>query len=384
MFYMFISNFTLVSIIQTLYFKTCGYSFYQIGILLSFLQIGKWIFEIPTGIIADKYGKKRSVICSCLCIVLSYILCLLTKNYYVFILSMIVFAIGYTFESGALISLFVETCEKYDYSNKLAKLDSINRIFFYIAYGVSSVVAGFVAAISYELVYVINIVILIIGLIVLLPVKEEKNSEAHSEMSSKKMVNDLSFLKKNQVLKYLYAVEISISLAMIPISAYYTNYLVDTMQLEISSVGVIIFIQFIFSSLIGMFVTRKETMLNAERIVISSPFLLLVAFLGFFTFDNRFLALLSYFIGLTIFCCYAPFRYKKEQKQYQNDNRATLLSIKSLFLALFASVTQPVIGYGMDVVGMKAMFMVFMLISLGSLVIVNVNNYNHLKQGTSE
>lgn len=198
------------------------------------------------------------------------------------------------------------------------------------------------------------------------------------------MLNDLSFLKKNQVLKYLYAVEISISLAMIPISAYYTNYLVDTMQLEISSVGVIIFIQFIFSSIIGMFVTRKETMLNAERIVISSPFLLLVAFLGFFTFDNRFLALLSYFIGLTIFCCYAPFRYKKEQKQYQNDNRATLLSIKSLFLALFASVTQPVIGYGMDVVGMKAMFMVFMLISLGSLVIVNVNNYNHLKQGTSE
>ena len=60
-FYVVFMNLSIVSMVMNLYFKHLGFSFTQIGILFSFLQIGKMVFEIPTGFIADRYGNRSSL-----------------------------------------------------------------------------------------------------------------------------------------------------------------------------------------------------------------------------------------------------------------------------------------------------------------------------------
>ena len=63
-FYVVFMNLSMVSMVMNLYFKYLGFSFTQIGILFSFLQIGKMVFEIPTGFIADRYGNRSSLLLS--------------------------------------------------------------------------------------------------------------------------------------------------------------------------------------------------------------------------------------------------------------------------------------------------------------------------------
>jgi MFS family permease len=44
-----------------LYFLDIGFSFFQIALISSIRSAISLIFEIPTGVIADKYGRKKSV-----------------------------------------------------------------------------------------------------------------------------------------------------------------------------------------------------------------------------------------------------------------------------------------------------------------------------------
>ena len=85
----FFINLTFVETIQSIYFQYRGYSFSSISILLAILQISQFIFEIPTGYIADRFGKKISVICAQLLIMTGYIITVSTNTYYVLIIVMI-------------------------------------------------------------------------------------------------------------------------------------------------------------------------------------------------------------------------------------------------------------------------------------------------------
>lgn len=57
----FLFSFNMVGVIQNIFFEKNGLSLASIGIVLSAFQVSKLLFEIPTGVIADRYGKKSSV-----------------------------------------------------------------------------------------------------------------------------------------------------------------------------------------------------------------------------------------------------------------------------------------------------------------------------------
>lgn len=53
-----LTNLCFVSNIMNIYFEHIGFSFTQIGVLFGLLQFSKFVFEIPTGFFADKYGRQ--------------------------------------------------------------------------------------------------------------------------------------------------------------------------------------------------------------------------------------------------------------------------------------------------------------------------------------
>jgi MFS family permease len=94
----------------TLYFVNLGIPYASIAIIMAMVPIASILFEIPTGAIADIYGRKVSVFISYLLTGLAYVGILLSgKN--VLLLSVLYFIVGiaFTFESGALESWFVDT-----------------------------------------------------------------------------------------------------------------------------------------------------------------------------------------------------------------------------------------------------------------------------------
>lgn len=77
-----------------------GLSLLQVGVLYSIREIIIYIFEIPSGVIADRYGKKTELVFCFLFYIGSFVLFFLANQYYLFIIGMVLFGLGEAFRSG--------------------------------------------------------------------------------------------------------------------------------------------------------------------------------------------------------------------------------------------------------------------------------------------
>ena len=196
--YTLFSSISFISLYTNLYLQENFYfTISQIGIALMIYQATKFIFEIPTGVIADKYSKKLSVIIGNLLIIASYGMLILNKGYVVYI-SFFLKGLGYTFISGSFEALFVNSLD----SKFLVKINSLSRIFFYLGIGISSILGGIIIGIfSFNVIIILDVLIIFVVFIISLLIKEENIDNSHNE---KYLLSSLKLIFKEKFLKYFY------------------------------------------------------------------------------------------------------------------------------------------------------------------------------------
>lgn len=85
---------------------------YTMAVLLDLPTfIMQFIFELPSGFFADKFGLKKSVLIGILALSLAPLVYCLTTNYTLLFFTSILYGIGYAFISGALEALSIEIFE---------------------------------------------------------------------------------------------------------------------------------------------------------------------------------------------------------------------------------------------------------------------------------
>lgn len=72
MIFVFVSSFELLSQFLSSFLTYLKFDLITISILYLIFQISKFVFEVPTGYIADKYGRKISAVLGMLLLLISY------------------------------------------------------------------------------------------------------------------------------------------------------------------------------------------------------------------------------------------------------------------------------------------------------------------------
>lgn len=94
--------FALAYTLQGLYFVTvAGLDPLQLLLIGAALEGAAFLLEVPTGVVADVYSRRRSVILGCLCLGAAMALVAAFPVFWALLLTQIVSAAGYTFLSGA-------------------------------------------------------------------------------------------------------------------------------------------------------------------------------------------------------------------------------------------------------------------------------------------
>ena len=75
-------------------------SFFQIGLLIGFREACINVFEIPSGAVADLYGRRRSMIFSFLAYIASFLAFAFSDSFATLLLAMFAFAVGDSFRTG--------------------------------------------------------------------------------------------------------------------------------------------------------------------------------------------------------------------------------------------------------------------------------------------
>jgi len=106
--YGFLKNLRLFEPFIILLFREDGLSFLQIGLLYSIRDIATNILEIPSGIYADAFGRRKSMLFSFSAYIISFIVFYLFSGFYPFAVAMVLFAIGEAFRTGTHKALILE------------------------------------------------------------------------------------------------------------------------------------------------------------------------------------------------------------------------------------------------------------------------------------
>lgn len=111
--YAFFKDFAFFSAVLVPFFTQWGgISLLQVQLLQSWFSFWVFILEVPTGAVADKIGRKHAIALGSLIVSLAVILYGSIPRYEVFLLSELLFALGYAFASGADEALLYDTLKE--------------------------------------------------------------------------------------------------------------------------------------------------------------------------------------------------------------------------------------------------------------------------------
>ena len=169
----FLTNLSPLSFIYALFLKQQNMSLTQIGFIISVYQISKLIFEVPSGVFSDKYGRKTCAYIGQVSLIVFLISTLITRSYNSFLLISIIRGISFAFLSGTADCIFSESILKC-FPDKMDYYMGIDKILFYCSIGLSSIIGGFLARYSYATVFYFDIAIQIICFIFIFIFKETR------------------------------------------------------------------------------------------------------------------------------------------------------------------------------------------------------------------
>lgn len=106
--YGFLKNLRFFEPFIILIFRDNGLTFLQIGILYSIRDLSNNILEIPTGVFADAFGRRKAMILAFSAYILSFLFFFFFVDFYVYIFAMILFGLGEAFRSGTHKALILE------------------------------------------------------------------------------------------------------------------------------------------------------------------------------------------------------------------------------------------------------------------------------------
>lgn len=98
--YGFLKNLRFFEAFLFLFLRDKGLSFTDIGLLLAFKEVLVNLFNIPTGAIADLYGRKKSLIFALLAYVISFVIFSYSSSLLLLYAAMFLFGVGESFRSG--------------------------------------------------------------------------------------------------------------------------------------------------------------------------------------------------------------------------------------------------------------------------------------------
>jgi len=100
---------SLIIATNIIFFKERGLDLFEINIVALVAVLTTLCFEIPTGAIADVYGRKISFVCSCFIVSLGLLVYAFSNSLFIFMVATSIAAVGYTLESGAFKAWLVDS-----------------------------------------------------------------------------------------------------------------------------------------------------------------------------------------------------------------------------------------------------------------------------------
>ena len=119
-----------------------GLSYFAIGILIGFREVCTNLFEIPSGALADLYGRRRAMIFSFCAYIASFVIFAVSKSLFPLFAAMFFYGLGDAFRSGTHKAMIFDWLRLQGRSDEKTKVYGFTRSWSQMGSAVSVLIAG--------------------------------------------------------------------------------------------------------------------------------------------------------------------------------------------------------------------------------------------------
>jgi len=323
-----------------------GLTLVQISLIESIVIGAIFFAEVPTGVLADRVGRKWSIFASTVLLMSAEFIFIFARTFDWYVVIALLTGIGFAFASGAVEALVYDSLppENREEAMKRAmgRVNSYSLIAFVVAPLVGGLIIGDAAVENFIPAIALTVVALLIGALVCLTLREPADDSSESKTSSLTLLRDgIHLLRHHQRLRRL--------VMLIVFTAPITSSLITTLGppylTENDAAPFMAGVVLSLGSLLGAFTTRYAYKLEgwlgqarAIALLILLPGLLywlLAAVAG------PAATVLVMILMLGVNDMKAPLFSAYQNAIIESKNRATVLSLINMILNLFVALAAP-------------------------------------------
>jgi MFS family permease len=348
--YSFLREFYLFAGILVPFFTDWGnISFFQVSILQAIFVVSVFLFEIPTGALADKLGRKKSLFFASLFSTLAIIVYAISPNFIIFIIAEIIWGLSVALLSGAQDSIVYDSLKATKTEKNSQKIFGQFRSYHILAIGIAAPIGSYlVPYIGLRNIMFLSAIGPFLAMLVALTFKEPIiNIKKKNYLLIIK--NGLKIFKENKVIQILtFDRASSITFVMVMFIAY--QHSLSYMDISIQNYGwihlLIVLGQFI---VLNSFTFFSNLFKSKRRMLFYFALIPAISYIGMGLIDS-----IIIWILLLVFA--QGFGYPRDvlfvnylNKHIESDQRATILSIISMIKSLAFAIIYLVAGYFMEI-----------------------------------
>ena len=199
----FLFNIHIAGAAWVLLLVSDGYSLIQVGFAETVFHIVSLMAEIPSGMFADVFGRKKSLLLSCIMSMFSALVRGFVPGFAAVCISVGFSALSYNFISGSDSALAYDSLSEEGQQNKYDRFVSTQTVIYRISNGLATLCAGLAVMMGNRNAQILSLGISAVNFIALLFLKENRVILKKSGDSLGKRISDvykgsLSFLKGNK------------------------------------------------------------------------------------------------------------------------------------------------------------------------------------------
>ncbi len=342
--YSLFSNLLILGPIMTIYFFSKGLSFAEIMLLSSIASVTVVICEVPTGAVADKIGRKASMLLGALLWAVSLLIFVFGNNFYIFAVAEIIFSIGSTFKSGSDVALIYDSLKAEGQENRFQEIEGKAKSYLLYAQAVGSIAASFLYEINKELPLIISAVFVFISVIIGLNLSEPPIENKKGKYGEKylKQIKDsgiyvMNHVKVRSIILYSMMFFVFYRVGFFLVQPYF-----EGVNIPVKLFGLIFF----FFNIVAAQVSK-----NAHKIMKATKGKTLILLSVLMVVSFLLMGLSKWWIGVIPMMLqqvarglYHPTVRKHLNKNIPSDKRATILSFFSLLTNLAGAIFYPIFG----------------------------------------
>ena len=372
--------FSLVMPIIVLFYEEQGLGLHEVFVLKSVYSVAAVTLEIPSGYLADVWGRKRCLFWGSVLFFLGYLLYSFTGAFSAFLCAELLLGAGQTLVNGADSALLYDTAAHYKAEQHYLRYEGRLTMIGNFAEAIAGIFGGLLAAYSLRFPFYGQAIVAFIGIPAALAIREYNHSRAVRNPAGEMLRIIRYSLGENKVLRYNILFSGIIGAATLTM-AWFVQPILMQLQTPTSYYGVIWTVLNLTVGIAALYSDRVEQALGMRR----SNGLILVVIVG--GYASLALLPLTYACLAILFLFYivrgfaTPILKGYINQMTFSEMRATVLSIRNFIIRLLFAAIAPFIGWLNDYYSLQVALLISALIIgiPGFLFLVLQHRLNTLK-----